>query len=255
MSCLKCLNGRICKEVVNRTKSSRRLYDPIWPPTCLYKVVGSYPTRCACIAASIALNDEWWINHSVTYLGIELLVLLKIWVRLFLLYIFPADPKYTYQGLMKKVWKELDLVMIGDWSFSRKKVSMWKVRAWSDWFNFDLFKNHYELPRNLDGNQKYSVVHGQKFLATKIAQKTLYCQKLKCITQGRRSCNSLECSHRVLPFSWRNPWHAALWRAWTQVFLSHWLLSSSWPKCTGSGKALCNVHDVANWVCESWSLS
>ena len=28
-------------------------------PTCFYKAVGGYLTRCAHIAASIALNDEW----------------------------------------------------------------------------------------------------------------------------------------------------------------------------------------------------
>ena len=54
----------------------------------------------------------------------------------------------------------------------------------------------------------------------KNALKTLSWQKLKCITQGRRSCNSLECNHRVLLFPWRNRWHAALWRAWTPGVLA-----------------------------------
>ena len=146
------------------------------------------------------------------------------------------------EGIRSGYWSWLGIECKG--SFSRKKVSMWKVGASSEWFNFDLFKNHYELPRNLEGKQKYSVVHGQKFLATKIAQKTLYCQKLKCITQGRRSCNSLECNHRVLPFSWRNPWHAPLWRAWTPGVFATLTPFISVAKMHRQWKGL--VHDVAN---------
>ena len=43
----------------------------------VHKEVGGHLTRCARIAASIALNDESLVSHSVTYVGIELLWQLK----------------------------------------------------------------------------------------------------------------------------------------------------------------------------------
>ena len=52
MTCLKSLNGRICKEVGGCTQACRRLSD------LLCKEVGGYLKTWALMAPSITLNDE-----------------------------------------------------------------------------------------------------------------------------------------------------------------------------------------------------
>ena len=54
------------EEVGVCTQGSWRLSDLMLPSTCMCKEVGGYLTRCARIAASIALNDESWVTQSVS---------------------------------------------------------------------------------------------------------------------------------------------------------------------------------------------
>ena len=72
MTCLKRVNRCICMDVGGRIQASQRLSDLTWPPTCFCKEVAGYLTECA----SIALNDESWVNQWVM-VGIDLLGQLK----------------------------------------------------------------------------------------------------------------------------------------------------------------------------------
>ena len=68
-----------------------------------------------------------------------------------------------YQGLMKKVWKELDLDIGHDWGLNAKEASAERKSACGEW---ELDQNCSTLAfsktiMNYQGKEKYSVVHGQ----------------------------------------------------------------------------------------------
>ena len=93
----------------------------------------------------------------------------------------------------------------------------------------------------------------------KNAQKALSWQKLKCITQGRRSCNSLECNHRVLFFFLTKPLTCCFMKSMDPRCSCHidsfHLRGQNAPTVERPCAAMCMMWQTqANWVCESWSL-